>query len=171
MGVLDRNMQINKHNIVNLLLDKAGFSFFRFDCNFSLIFQCNPIKNRKFPFSVRLSIEGDWWFGDEDEWKRTVEEMTAGQGYVEPDEPVLAFKLAALRWSDGSNIQKVNLSENKLFLSFDSGETISILNYADYDCECAWEIVECGYNDNKPDDYWWVSCDTSGNIDYNIPLD
>ena len=170
MALMENHIEINKQNIVNLLLDKAAFTSFWFGCNFSLIFECNRIENKKLPFSIRLSIEGDWWFGDEGEWKKIVEEMTAGQGYVEPSEPVLAFKLAALRWSDGSIIQKVNLSENKLLISFDSGETISISNHGDYDCECVWEIVECEYKNDVPNDYWWVSCDTSGNIDYNIPM-
>ena len=165
----EKTVELNKHNIVNFLLDKAGFSSFTFDCNFSLIFNCNSRKNAKLPFSVRLIIENDWWFGDESEWKQIVREMTADQNYVEPDEPVLAFKLAALRWNTDGTVKKIELSEEKLLIIFESGDSISILNHSDYDCECAWEIVECGFSNSNPDGYWWISCDTSGEIDYNIP--
>ncbi|MDE6625233.1 MAG: hypothetical protein K2K56_02550 [Lachnospiraceae bacterium] len=171
MALMENHIEINEKNIVNILLDKAGFSSFNFACNFSLIFDCHSMKNVKLPLSVRLNIESDWWFGNENEWRQIVKEMTASQSYIEPDEPVLAFKLAALRWSADSTIQKIDLSENKLLISFNSGDNITILNHTNYDCECAWEIVECGFNSAMPNDYWWVSCDTLGNINYNIPSD
>lgn len=165
-----QNAEINKYNIVNILLDKAAFSSFTFDCGFSLIFNCSSNENVKLPFSVRLTMESDWWFGNESEWNQTVREMTAGQNYAEPEEPVQAFKLAALRWTDGAAVRKTELSEEKLLITFVSGDSISILNRSDADCECAWEIAECGFSNSRPDDYWWISCDhTSGEIDYNIP--
>lgn len=166
---LKKYMEINRHNIVNYLLEEADFLSFSFDCNFSLIFGCKQKNNIKLPFSVRLAIEGDWWFGDKNTWMKIVEEKTAHGNYIEPEEPVLAFKLAALRWSAGSAIRKIKLSKNKLLILFYSGDSISILNHADYDCEITWEIVECEFDIKVPNNYWWVSCDTLGNINYNIP--
>ena len=40
--------------------------------------------------------------------------MTEGCDYVEPEETVLAFKMAALVWADGSDIVSVNISVKKL---------------------------------------------------------
>lgn len=162
-------MEINRHNIVNFLLEEADFLSFSFDSNFSLIFGCKQKNNMKLPFYIRLTIEGDWWFDDKNSWRKFVEEKTAHGNYIEPEEPVLAFKLAALRWSAGSTIQKIKLLENKLLILFCSGDSISISNYTDYDCEMTWEIVEYEFDIKVPNNYWWVSCDTLGNIDYNIP--
>ncbi len=162
-------MEITSSNVANILLEGAAFCSFSFGCNFSLSFECKRREDVNLPFSICLSIEGDWWFGDENEWKRTVSEMTANRNCIEPEEPVLAFQLAALRWSSGSTISHVNLSADKLEIQFASGQCITILNQICDEGECAWEIIECSYDNELSGDYWWVSCDRNGSINYNIP--
>lgn len=162
-------MEISKQNILNYLLEDADFLSFSFDCNFSLVFCCKQKDDIELPTYITLTIEGDWWFGNKSTWNHIVKEMTENNNYIEPEEPVLAFKLAALRWSDGAAISKIELSEKYLFISFYSGDSISISNQTNMDCEVTWEIVESGFDIKRRNHYWWVSCDILGNIDYNIP--
>ena len=158
---------LDDRNIVNVILEEAKLESFIFDTNFRLKFECKVEKEfegKKLPREVTLSILSDWWFGNKENWDYTVKKMTEGCNFVEPEEPVLAFKLAALRWSDGSDIVSVNISAQEIDLMFRCGETVTILN--NYKHEIAWEIFETNFN--NVNDCWSVVCD-EGRIYYNIP--
>lgn len=145
----------------------AGFSAFTFHTHFELRFRCDRNKNiagKSLPFEIVLCILSDWWFGSQKEWDKKVEELTAEENYIEPDEPVLAMKLVALRWREGSFITEVYFTPEKLELKFVCGECITISNHDEMDA--AWEIVE--YHAKDRNNSWSVSC-YNGEIDYNIP--
>ena len=114
---------------------------------------------------INLSISSDWWFGDKKEWDKIVDKLTNGFNFVEQDEPVLAFELAALRWTDGSVINSVDLSSEKLELKFECGASITIMNHTEMDY--AWEIYEEKFNDYN--NRWSVLCE-DGKIYYNMPI-
>lgn len=159
---------IDEENIVNALLEGAGLSSFTFHTNFVLKFCCKINKKfseKQLPMEVNLSIMSDWWFGDKEDWDKTVNKLTKEFNFVEPDEPVLAFKLAALRWSDGSDISYVHLSSEKIELIFDCGESITILNNNKEE-GLAWEIFECNFQDVN--NCWSMACE-NGEIYYSLP--
>lgn len=159
---------LDEKNIVHALLEGAFLASFIFHTHFQLIFDCQrdkEFKDKKLPREITLSILSDWWFGDKEEWDRTVKRMTEGRDYVEPEEPVLAFKLAALRWSGGTYIDSVNISPEKTELIFSGGEHITILNHDTEDC--AWEIYATNYKDHN--NCWSVLCDGDGELSYDIP--
>lgn len=158
---------LNDKNIINALLEEAGLNAFIFDTNFRLKFICktdNIFNGKKLPMEITFSILSDWWFGNKDRWNHMVKKMTEDFTYVEPEEPVLAFKLAALRWSDGSIIESINISPEKTELKFCCGESITILN--NNKGNCAWEIYETNFTDVN--NCWSVVCE-EGKIFYNIP--
>lgn len=161
---------MNEENIVNALLEGAGLSTFIFHTHFCLEFDCNTNKmfcGKRLPLRVTLTILGDWWFGNKEEWDETVRKMTKGFQFVEPDEPVLAFKLAALRWMEGATVKSVTLTSEKIVILFHCGEYITILNKNGSQGECPWEIFESGYEYTNI--CWSVVCD-EGEIYYNIPV-
>lgn len=157
-------------NLLNALLVGASLDEFIFHTSFTLVFCCDTkrkICDKNIPPRVSLSILGDWWFGDKDEWNKTVEKLTEGYNYVEPDEPVLAYKLAALRWNGNATITSVNLTEKELKIIFNYNESITILNNAVEGS--SWEIWEIANNYIEDDKCWYVICEDE-EIFYNIPL-
>ncbi|MDE7422207.1 MAG: hypothetical protein K2N51_00685 [Lachnospiraceae bacterium] len=149
--------KIDVKNIVSILLEGASLGSFVFHTHFQLNFYCQvgkKIGEKEIPREVRLSILSDWWFGDKEEWDKTVKKMTKEFAFIEPEEPVLAFKLAALRWSEGSVIRSTKLSSEKLEIIFECGESITILNNDEEDC--AWELHEL--NKENFDNCWSVLC-------------
>lgn len=166
MGVVS---DIGDKNIVNVLLEGAGLSSFTFHTSFQLLFCCDSRKkfdDKNIPNEITLSILGDWWFGNKKEWNMLVNKLTGGFHFIEPDEPVLAFKLAALRWSDGSIIDSVKLSSEKLQLRFECGDSITIMN-SDESSDCAWEIFERSCKNYS--NCWSVWCE-DGKVYHNVPI-
>lgn len=158
----------DEKNILNVLLEGAGLDAFIFHTNFQLKFCCENRKKfngKDIPMQINLSISSDWWFGDKKEWDKIVDKLTNGFNFVEQDEPVLAFELAALRWTDGSVINSVDLSSEKLELKFECGASITIMNHTEMDY--AWEIYEEKFNDYN--NRWSVLCE-DGKIYYNMPI-
>ena len=167
---MNRIINLTEENIVSALLEGAGLSSFIFHTHFQLVFSCDTNKKfgeKKIPWEVTLTVLGDWWFGNKEKWDAMVRKMTDGFHFVEPDEPVLAFKLAALRWMDGSTISSVKLTREKMEILFECGESVTILNRNDSQGDYPWEMSACG---NKDADHCWsVICD-EGEIYYSIPI-
>lgn len=75
---------MDAENILRVLLEGASLGSFLFHTHFQLNFDCEAGKKlgeKEIPKEVCLSILSNWWFGDKEEW----------------DKSVLEFKLAALR--------------------------------------------------------------------------
>lgn len=142
---------MDAENILRVLLEGASLGSFLFYTHFQLNFYCEAGKKlgeKEIPREVRLSILSNWWFGDKEEW----------------DKSVLASNLAALRWTEGSIIQSVKLTSEKLEIIFECGEIITILNNDEKDC--AWELfnLDCDGNNNC----WYVVCE-GGDISSFMP--
>lgn len=167
MGIkLDFNNS-KQMSIVKDLLTNAVFDEFSFNTGFTLFFVCDrskKINGKNLPARIALSIESEWWFGEKTEWINTVSKLTKGYGFIEPEEPVLAYKLAALRWNGNSTITAVKLLKDRLILDFND-ETITISNQTIEDRSWEiWEMKNCYTDDN---DQWYVICDND--IFLNIP--
>ena len=105
----------------------ASITSFRFGTAFSLEL-ARPVdahyKKSKLPeFSEMVFLE-EWWLGERSEWGKKVISRGAG---VEPDEPVKAFELAKLIWSEGNIVCDVSASENSISIKFENSEVIHIL--------------------------------------------
>ncbi len=152
---MENTERIDKYGIIKYLFEGAGLAGFTFHANFQLRFCCSSKKswdNKNCPSEIYLNIMSDWWFGHKDGWSNLVTELTRKFDFIEPEEPVLAFKLAALRWTEGSTISSIRLSDESLELQFECGEKIVILNRGD--SGAAWEVFG---NDLKTD--WSVVCE------------
>lgn len=158
---------MDAENILRVLLEGASLGSFLFHTHFQLNFYCEAGKKlgeKEIPREVHLSILSNWWFGDKEEWDKTVKKLTEGLDFIEPEEPVLEFKLAALRRIEGASIQSVKLTSEKLEIIFECGEIITILNNGEEDC--AWELfnLDCDGNNHG----WYVVCE-GGDISSVMP--
>jgi hypothetical protein len=104
----------------------AIFVGFRFGSNFTLFFDREDeakFEGKSLPWQIRLDLLEDWWFGNEREWREKVANDGVG---VEPEEPIKAFELAKLRWSEGAVVSSVVANETKLSISFENGTVIHV---------------------------------------------
>ena len=120
-------------------------------------------KNNTLPQEFEIRILSDWWFNNKDEWISRVKQLTT-YDLVEPDEPVLAYELACIRWNDGSEVDEVKFNNNNMIIIFRSGKTISIsLESAD---DYAWIIEETQISKNK--ESWSIICDNGEIFDKKV---
>jgi hypothetical protein len=136
----------------------AIFIGFRFGSNFTLFFDRQTEANferKSLPWQIQLDLLEDWWFSNEKEWVKKVAENGVG---IEPDEPVKAFELAKLRWSEGAVITSVIADEKNLSLSFENGTVINVL--LTEEDEFAYSLSE---NLERSSEYSWsVTLDGEG---------
>ncbi len=105
----------------------AIFIGFRFSSNFTLLFDRQTeagFEGKSLPWQLRLDLLEDWWLGSKQEWTKKVSENGVG---VEPDEPVKAYELAKLRWSEGAVVESIIANENKLSILFQDGTVLHAL--------------------------------------------
>lgn len=133
----------------------AIFIGFRFGSNFTLFFDRQDeagFEGKNLPWQIRLDLLEDWWIGNEQEWRQKVADK--GEG-VEADEPVKAFELAKLRWSEGAVISSIIADEARLSISFENGVVIHAqLTGED---EFAYSVYE--------------NCEASGDLTWCVTLD
>ena len=144
--------------IAAALLEGAGFGSFSFGTNFVLRFaRSGPgdFEGRTLPAEIELWIGADWWFDERGDWDAKVARMAPANA-VEPDEPVLAYELAALRWAEGSEIRSVVLSASSLRLEFVSGRVITVRNSSD-DGDRAWTVTSLEHGTTPP--LWSVTAE------------
>lgn len=113
--------------VARALLETTGFSSFRLSTQFTLRFCRNrpmSLHMRPLPMEVELDLLGDWWLDDADEWAKKVAEL-APPGAVEPEEPVQAYELAALRWTEGTAIESIKLDDHGLSICFQNGRVLT----------------------------------------------
>jgi len=92
---------------------------------------------------IQLQILGDWWFGNKHEWDTKVNKYGKG---VEPEEPILAYELALLRWSDGSNIVDIVDQIDNIAILLENKNTIHISKKS-YEDEYAFVLLNKDNND------------------------
>ena len=96
---------------------------FSFDNFFTLNFHTYDEDRNGLPNDVELTIMSHWWFGAKEEWDHKV--LNYGKG-VQPDEPVLSYELALLRWSDDSQIVKVERVEDTIRIEFKNKKYLNL---------------------------------------------
>ena len=135
----------NKNKVTDLLFNwlvGAGFSGFQFGTEFSLFFDKNSVNQyhgNDLPCQLELHILSEWWFGSLENWKQDVNSRGVG---VEPCEPVQAFELAKLRWSEGSSVNTIDLSDEALIITFENN-TVLVISLK-VDDEYAFSLAEKG---------------------------
>lgn len=147
----------NKREVIYALFQYKSFTGFSFDTNFTLKFSRYKdvyYKDKKLPSEIKLMILTDWWFDSRKDWFRKVESFN-NYNAVEPEEPVQAFELAMLRWSDGADVKNMEMNEEYMSIIFENGKSISVLCESDEDY--AW-IIE-GNTAYSDDPKWSVVCE------------
>ena len=144
--------------LLNQWLVGAIFIGFRFGSNFTLFFDRQTeghFEGKSLPWQVRLDLLEDWWIGNEQEWSIKVSENGS---VAEPDEPIKAFELTKLRWSEGAVIVSISADENKLSIFFENGTVFhTLLTEED---EFSYSITENTENATVSD--WSVTLDREG---------
>lgn len=132
----------------------AGFDGFSFNTFFTLVFENYGKVRTNGPGAMALNVEADWRFGDQRDWEQRVARL-APQGAVEPAEPVQAYCLAALRWTEGASVANVQLSSEELRLEMENAQVIVI------SCRpaegFAWIVEERGVAEQEA--RWSVTCE------------
>lgn len=144
-------------NLIQEILIGAGFSGFRFDTAFSLRFDRSKrteIEGYELPWIFEIQILTEWWFGNKEEWERVVHSFDT-KHCPDPEEPVKAYELTCLRWSDGSTVELIDFWDDCLSITFKNGKSLSISFESDEDF--AWIIQE----PNVPEEnsQWSVVCE------------
>lgn len=135
----------------------AGFSGFSFDSTFRLWFireSSGVMDDLEAPQEIELIIEADWRIGDKAQWQAKVSRL-APAGAIEPEEPVQAYELAFMRWSDGSKIADVALTEAELCITTQGGATI-VVGSSIEEGGTAWYIGQRGVPEHEAS--WSVCC-------------
>ncbi|WP_437722025.1 hypothetical protein [Sorangium sp. So ce861] len=101
-----------------------------------------------------MTIEADWRIGDEADWQAKMSRL-APEGAVEPEEPVQAYELALMRWSDGSDVVDVALTEEELRITTRGGAAIVVGSSVEPG-ETAWHIGQRGAPEHEAT--WSVCC-------------
>lgn len=166
---MNTNTQMNHKKAIELtqaLLRNTYFEGFKFDTSFTLRFSRNTksqFQGYLLPMRIELRLLHDWWFYSRKEWEKRLAHFPLKDS-VEPDEPVQAFELANLRWSEESIVKCVSLNDKRLFISFNNGKEITA------SCEESegesW--VLCEYGVDEANQLWSVVCE-DGNLFVRTP--
>jgi len=146
--------------IIQKLFESTFLSGFRFNTNFTLEFSREITSHYEhiiLPQHFSITILTDWWFGLQKDWMIKVNNLNNlnNNNAIEPEEPVQAFELASLRWSDSPEVRKVQFNEKCMTLVFANGKKISILCESDEDY--AWIIEENSFPRNNSK--WSAVCE------------
>lgn len=153
--------------VAQALLSGAGFSAFTFSTGFSLRFSRDrpgSFLGHPLPTEVELDLDGRWWLDDEQEWKAKIARL-APEGAVEPDEPVQAYELAALRWTEGTAVVSVVVSGGMISVRFENGRLLTATGDTEDDGR-AWTLREAGVAENST---MWSVCSEGGLVFVRAP--
>lgn len=120
------NDRSSAKEILSQWLIGSYFNSFNFGGNFALFFnQPEETKygDRVLPKDFELFILEDWWIGNRQVWDKKIAELGSG---VQPDEPVKAYELAKLRWSEGAQVRRFSLTDDVCEIEFYNGFIICI---------------------------------------------
>ena len=111
--------------LAHQLLMGSLFVGFHFGSHFTLFFDrqtSTDFRGKHLPWQVKVVILEEWWINKRKDWMDEVK--LKGEG-VEPDEPLKAFKLAALRWQEGATVDRVSVAEDEICIEFENKVTIT----------------------------------------------
>ncbi|SHL49386.1 hypothetical protein SAMN02745216_05267 [Desulfatibacillum alkenivorans DSM 16219] len=143
--------------LIGAILKGGGFSGFRFDTAFCLRFERSEpgeINGNEIPWIFELQILTEWWFGAKEDWKKRVKSFQE-KHCLDTDEPLKAYELTCLRWSEGGTVDLINMGDNCLTIVFKNGKSLSISLESDVDF--AWIVQEP--NVSEEDSQWSVVCE------------
>lgn len=152
-------------SIIESLLNDTGFSGFEFGTSFSLRFDRNTpakLQGAELPWRVELRLDTEWGFGEQSDWEKRIVDEGASDS-PSPEEPLQAFELTRLRWSEGSNVSTVKFNETKLTICFENGKEIYALSDDD---ESSWDIVEYGIHESEAQ---WIVTFENGTLSTKMP--
>ncbi len=132
---------LEANRYVGELFEASGFSGFQFGTGFTLFFDRSMSNAHSKPCRLSLCVESRLRIGSSESWLRLVGRL-APKGAIVPDEPVFAYELARIRWSEGSGVRDVCIENNLLLIELESAEIIVV--------ECATE---------EEDHAWTLTCD------------
>lgn len=147
----------NYGDILHELFKDSTFVGYSFDTNFSLMFnrsQKRFIDNTEIPCDFKLLITSEWRVGTKEEWEIYKNKFDTSKA-VEDNEPVQAFILSLLRWSEDSKISDANIVDGELCLNFNNSVLLYIDNQEEEDY--SWIIEQVVYNVNESK--WSVVCE------------
>lgn len=136
--------------VARALLEGSGFAGFSFATHFALRFSRSSsgfYAGHQLPAEVELVLHGTWWLGDATDWREHVARLAPSDA-VEPDEPVQALELAALRWTDGARVESVAVAHGTLSIRLENGRTLTASSDLE-DGDTAWAIVVAGEPEAK----------------------
>ncbi|WP_146158200.1 hypothetical protein [Enhygromyxa salina] len=131
--------------VARALLEGSGFAAFSFSTQFTLRFSRSTpgtFAGKKLPAEVELVLHGTWRFGEDDQWREHVARI-APPNAIEPDEPVQAWELAHLRWTEGANVESVDVASGALSIRFQNGRVLTASANLD-DGDTAWILSVAG---------------------------
>lgn len=152
--------------LLKALLCDTGLAGFTFNTSFSLRFERNNAASflgDELPWCVELRLDAEWGFGDIESWQKRVA-CEGPSGSPSPDEPIQAFELARLRWTDGANISDVAFDGRVLRIFFDNQTQLFVDSQ---ESDSYWDIIEYGVPEN--DAKWNVVCEGSV-LSVNFPV-
>jgi hypothetical protein len=156
-----RTDTVEAERVLRELLCGMGFAGFCFESAFRLRFAGEARQTavgQKVPSEVELTIESEWWFGTKEEWRAKLNRLASPEA-VQPEEPVQAYCLALLRWSEGSGVASVALTDEILQITTEGGATIT-MSCAVEGGDFAWRLAEAGVPEHEA--LWSVSCASDG---------
>lgn len=148
MELCNRSNRTESEELIKALFNNLAFGGFSFDMFFTLRFYRNgegQFKDKTLPREIEIQILSEWWFGKKNEWVRRVKQLTTYK-LVEPDEPVLAYELACIRWTEGSEVTLIDFDNDTMIIHFRCGKSIVITLESEDDY--AWIIQET--NNSEP---------------------
>ena len=110
---------------------------------------------------INVRIYSDYYVNTPADWARKVENFSECNFSSDPNDPVLAFVLACIRWSDSHQLQGIYVTDDELVIAFANGLTLHISHSDDKDD--AWTVekeafVPCG-DGRKRETELLLSCD------------
>lgn len=144
--MLSRTIQgrTQAENLSCILLKNCGFSGYRFDTSFTLSFTRNiaeKYEGNDLPWAVEVQIPGEWWFDTKTEWNEILTRLMPHK-CPQPEEPVQAYELTLLRWTEGTDIETVCFDGELLVVKFKNQRTISISSEPVEDYSWVIEAIE-----------------------------
>ncbi|WP_099191892.1 hypothetical protein [Tepidibacter mesophilus] len=147
----------NYREALNELFKDSTYVGFSFDTNFSLMFsrsQKRFIGDKELPSNFKLVITSEWRVGSKVEWRDYKKQFDTSKA-VEEDEPVQAFILSILRWSEDSRVSDTSVVDGELCITFNDSISLYIDNNEEEDY--SWIIEQVKYDVNECE--WSIVCE------------
>lgn len=153
--------------VARSLLEGSGFAGFSFSTQFTLRFsrsRPDTYAGKALPAEIEIVLHGSWRFGEENEWREHVARI-APTNAVEPEEPVQAWELAHLRWTDGATVRSLLIADGALSIRFENGRILTALAETDGG-DTAWAIAVAGVPES---DFSWSVVSAGGEVFVRTP--